>query len=58
LAKLPTTFIHKPWQAPHPELVRAGIELGRDYPHPIVAHEAARDRALAAFKSISADAAE
>jgi deoxyribodipyrimidine photo-lyase len=58
LAKLPNAFIHKPWQAPHPELVRAGIELGRDYPHPIVAHEAARDRALAAFKSISADAAE
>jgi deoxyribodipyrimidine photo-lyase len=58
LAKLPNAFIHKPWQAPHPELVRAGIELGRNYPHPIVAHEAARGRALAAFKSISAGAAE
>ncbi len=58
LAKLPTAFIHKPWEAPHPVLARAGIELGRTYPHPIVAHESARDRALAAFKSISAEAAE
>jgi deoxyribodipyrimidine photo-lyase len=58
LAKLPKAFIHKPWLAPHPELVRAGITLGRDYPHPIVVHEDARKRALAAFKSMSAEAAE
>lgn len=58
LAKLPKEFIHRPWEAPHPVLLRAGITLGRDYPHPIVVHEKARDRALAAFKSISAAAAE
>jgi deoxyribodipyrimidine photo-lyase len=58
LAKLPKEYIHKPWDAPHPILAKAGITLGRDYPHPIVIHEAARDRALAAFKSITAEAAE
>ncbi len=57
LAKLAKTFIHKPWLAPHPELARAGIKLGKDYPNPIVVHEEARERALAAFKSISAEAA-
>jgi deoxyribodipyrimidine photo-lyase len=58
LAKLPKAFIHKPWTAPHPELTRAGIVLGKEYPRPIVVHEDARQRALAAFKSISAQAAE
>jgi deoxyribodipyrimidine photo-lyase len=58
IAKLPNDVIHKPWMAPHPVLARAGIVLGRDYPQPIVIHEAARARALAAFKSISAEAAE
>jgi deoxyribodipyrimidine photo-lyase len=57
LAKLPNAFIHKPWLAPHPVLAQAGITLGRDYPQPIVVHEKARERALAAFKSLSADAA-
>jgi deoxyribodipyrimidine photo-lyase len=57
LAKLPKKYIHKPWEAPHPILAQAGIKLGITYPRPIVAHEAARTRALAAFKSISAEAA-
>ncbi len=59
LARLPKQHIHKPWAAPHPVLSAAGITLGREYPHPIVNHEDARKRALAAFKSISsAEAAE
>ena len=33
-------------------LRQAGIELGRDYPRPIVDHGKARDRALAAFATI------
>jgi deoxyribodipyrimidine photo-lyase len=56
LAKLPSSLIHKPWTAPHPVLSQAGITLGIDYPHPIVDHNAARQRALAAFKALSADA--
>ena len=55
LARLPKQVIHKPWTAPHPILTKAGITLGIDYPHPIVVHEDARKRALAAFKSISAE---
>jgi deoxyribodipyrimidine photo-lyase len=58
LAKLPKAWVHRPWEAPNPVLVEAGITLGRTYPQPIVVHEAARSRALAAFKSITAEAAE
>jgi deoxyribodipyrimidine photo-lyase len=53
LAKLPNSVIHQPWAAPHPVLSQAGITLGIDYPHPVVDHSAARQRALAAFKSLS-----
>jgi deoxyribodipyrimidine photo-lyase len=49
LARVPDEWIHKPWQAPGLMLAQAGIELGREYPMPIVAHEAARKRALAAL---------
>jgi deoxyribodipyrimidine photo-lyase len=52
LAQLPSEFIHKPWLAPTDTLRAAGIELGRTYPAPIVDHGAARERALAAFKSL------
>ncbi len=52
LAGLPAAFIHKPWEAPASLLSDAGIELGRTYPHPIVPHGPARERALAAFRSL------
>ena len=48
LAKLPDDLIHAPWDA-GVALIRAGVKLGRDYPAPIVNHEAARARALQAF---------
>ncbi len=47
LGGLPPRWIHKPWQAPADLLHQAGLRLGIDYPHPIVDHAAARDRALA-----------
>jgi deoxyribodipyrimidine photo-lyase len=49
LAGIPAAWIHKPWNAPVSVLAEAGIELGRDYPEPIVEHEVARKRALAAL---------
>ena len=52
LADFPDPFIHRPWEAPRLVLDTAGVELGRNYPHPVVSHAAARDRALAAFKAI------
>jgi deoxyribodipyrimidine photo-lyase len=52
LARLPDEFIHRPWEAPRLVLAAAGIEPGRDYPHPVVDHGKARDAALAAFQEI------
>lgn len=42
LAKLPPKLIHAPWLAKPAELAACGVELGRDYPEPIVRHETAR----------------
>jgi deoxyribodipyrimidine photo-lyase len=52
LARLPAKYIHKPWEAPKAVLAGAGVALGKDYPAPIVRHELARDRALAAFAEL------
>jgi deoxyribodipyrimidine photo-lyase len=52
LARLPTSLIHKPWTAPPAILAAAGVKLGQTYPRPIVQHEEARARALAAFQSL------
>jgi deoxyribodipyrimidine photo-lyase len=52
LAKLPTEFLHAPWEAPPLVLQSAGITLGKNYPQPMVNHAAARDRALAAYKQL------
>jgi deoxyribodipyrimidine photo-lyase len=49
LARLPPRFIHAPWSAPPAVLEAAGVRLGRDYPTPIVEHDAARRRALRAY---------
>ena len=52
LAKLPQQFLSAPWQASPLILKTAGIELGLTYPEPIIAHEAGRKRALAAFETL------
>nr|AXV45366.1 cryptochrome-1 [Ginkgo biloba] len=44
LARLPTEWIHHPWDAPEFVLHAAGIELGSNYPRPIVEISAAKDR--------------
>jgi deoxyribodipyrimidine photo-lyase len=49
LAKLPDKLIHAPWLAKPIDLAAAGIELGRDYPRPIVDHAAAREKTLARY---------
>lgn len=51
LGNLDRKYIHKPFDAPKNVLDKAGIELGRTYPRPIVDHGLARDRALAAYKA-------
>jgi len=52
IAGLPDKLLHSPWQAPAAVLAEAGIELGLDYPYPIVDLKASRERALAAFQSL------
>lgn len=44
LARLPTEWIHHPWNAPESVLQAAGIELGSNYPFPIVRIDAAKCR--------------
>ncbi len=46
LAGLSNAAIHAPWLASATELARAGLVLGRDYPEPIVDHDAARRATL------------
>lgn len=53
LAKMPSSHIHAPWTAPPAMLAAAGVRLGETYPTPIVPHDEARARALAALASIS-----
>ena len=50
LSKLPTRWIHQPWEAPEGELLGAGVILGRTYPFPIVDHAERRKLALQAFQ--------
>ena len=49
LAPLDDRTIHAPWEAGPLEVAAAGVELGRDYPLPIVDHAEARRRAIAAY---------
>jgi len=52
IAKLPNKLIHSPWKASASQLEEASVNLGENYPKPIVDHGAARTRALAAYQSI------
>ena len=49
LRGLDAAVIHQPWEASPLDLKTAGLELGRDYPLPIVAHADGRKRALEAL---------
>ena len=48
LRKVPKKFIHKPWELNDENI----LTLNEDYPSPVVNHEEARLRALAAFRKI------
>jgi deoxyribodipyrimidine photo-lyase len=53
LKLLPNSAIHCPWTAPETVLQAAGVQLGINYPKPIVNHFEARTRALKALEAIS-----
>jgi deoxyribodipyrimidine photo-lyase len=55
LAHMEPKWLHAPWTAPREVLARAGVELGKDYPEPVVDHASARRRALDALDSARRD---
>ncbi|MEQ1652895.1 MAG: deoxyribodipyrimidine photo-lyase, partial [Hyphomicrobium sp.] len=56
LKDLSNDALHAPWTAPALTLAAAGVILGKTYPHPIVDHAAARERALAAYDAVKMQA--
>ncbi|GAA0163749.1 DNA photolyase [Lithospermum erythrorhizon] len=44
LSRIPADWIHHPWEAPPNVLRSAGVDLGENYPKPIVDIDVARDR--------------
>ncbi len=54
LAGLPNAALHAPWKAKPLELQGAGVQLGSDYPLPIVDHDVARQRTLARYAVVKA----
>lgn len=52
LAGLSNKVIHAPHEATPMELRAAGVELGKTYPHPIVDHKIARQRALDGYDAV------
>lgn len=54
LSRLDPPWIFKPWDAPGDVLAEADVALGKSYPRPMVDHFAARDAALAAYRTTRA----
>lgn len=52
LSHVPARWIHRPWEAPPSILKDAGVILGKTYPQPVVAHDAARKKALEAYHAL------
>jgi len=50
LGRMPSRFIHRPWEAPGDVLRAAGVVLGATYPRPVVDHAVARGRFLSVAK--------
>jgi deoxyribodipyrimidine photo-lyase len=55
LAGLPTPALHAPWRASAADLAAAGVEIGRDYPAPIVDHAQARLRTLERYAVVKSE---
>lgn len=53
LARLPAKYIHQPWLAPESVLADAGVELGANYPFPVISQEESA-AALAAATAVVA----
>ena len=58
LQRLPDLVVHAPWTARPVDLAAADVALGRDYPQPLVQHEAARMRTLERYAVVKAAPAD
>ncbi len=56
LAGLPPADLHAPWEASPVALASAGIELGKDYPRPVIDHDEARAKTLARYSVVKKSA--
>ena len=54
LAGLPDKLVHEPWLGSRAVLEHLGVQLGTTYPHPIVDHAWARQRALDSYRRMQA----
>jgi deoxyribodipyrimidine photo-lyase len=52
LGKLPDKLIHAPWLARPVDLLAAGVQLGREYPEPVVMHDEAREKTLERYGAV------
>ena len=52
LEALPLKYLHKPWQASAGALQEAGIQLGIDYPQPLLDLKMTRERALESYRRL------
>ncbi len=52
LSKVPSKFIHKPWEMELKYQEAIKTIIGKDYPKPVVVHEVARKAALTAFQTL------
>nr|MBI1231068.1 deoxyribodipyrimidine photo-lyase [Cytophagales bacterium] len=52
LKNIPDKYLFKPWEAPRAILQKAGIELDKNYPNPIVDVKQSREQALEAFQAL------
>ncbi len=56
LAKVPDRYIHNPWEMPKEHQKQYSSHIGQDYPHPIIDHAYARQRALDFYKKAQQNA--
>jgi deoxyribodipyrimidine photo-lyase len=52
LKNLPNEYLFSPWMAPKDILIKAGVQIGSNYPEPIVDIKSSRQEALDAYASI------
>ncbi len=53
IKNLPNQYLHKPWETPDQLLLECGIELGKNYPRPLVNLKKSRADALDKYRQLS-----